>query len=238
MKETERQIDYWAHMLDECKLDETDFDDVDSKSRPDLDSSSKPLQTALKVLGDDTYDEFVEDLNFLMKADADGKIKRLKDALIKQFNSGSVKIQYSPSENVDVSKFKATQNEVCISNSLKWALYKGDPKTQSENLFPADGVVKLGPPICAAAIGEQYYVIDGHHRWSQAYCFNPSAKIAAYVIRSDSFKEPDDILKFVQMEIFVHTASKKDSLPAAEGSGDKSNNLFEASDEEIKSVCV
>ena len=230
------QMQYWAHMLDECGLNEADFDDVDRK--PDMDSQKTPLKAALKVLGDDTYDEFVDDLNQLMAADADGKIKRLRDALVKQFNSGSIKISYNDNETVEISKFKATQNEVCISNSLVWALQKGDPKQQAEKLFPADGVVKLGPPICAAAIGDQYYVIDGHHRWSQAACFNPSAKIAAYVIRSDSFKVPDDILKFVQMEIFVHTAGKKDELPKAKGSGSDDNNLFKASDDQIKKACV
>lgn len=112
-------------MLDECGLNEIDFSDIDRK--PGMDSQKAPLKAALKVLGDDTYDEFVDDLNKLMAADADGKIKRLKDALVKQFNSGNVKISYNDNETVEVSKFKATQNEVCISNSLVWALQKGDP---------------------------------------------------------------------------------------------------------------
>lgn len=81
-------------------------------------------------------------------------------------------------------------------------------------------------------------MIDGHHRWSQAACFNPGAKIAAYVIRSDSFKVPDDILKFVQMEIFVHTADKMDELPKAKGSGSDDNNLFKASDGQIEKACI
>ena len=96
-------------MLDECKLDEgnkTTFANVDN--RDDLDSKKNPLETALKVLGDDTYDEFVDDLNMLMKYDSNEKIKRLKDALIKQFNSGDIEIQYNENEIVDISKFKAT----------------------------------------------------------------------------------------------------------------------------------
>lgn len=244
MNAFEEQISYWAHMLDECKLDEgnkTTFANVDN--RDDLDSKKNPLETALKVLGDDTYNEFVDDLNMLMKYDSNEKIKRLKDALIKQFNSGDIEIQYNENEIVDIRSFKATQNEVCISNSLSKALLEKDPAKQTESLFPDDGIVKLGPPICAAAIRrkdgkEQYYVIDGHHRWSQACCFNPTAKIAAYVIRSSSFKEPDDILKFVQMEIFVHTADKKKQLPSAKGSGDDSNNLFKASDDQIRAACT
>ena len=239
MNKDQKQIYYWTHMLDETFDKDAFINEKNTFDNVKIPKDEKgALNAALKVLGDDTYDEFVDDLNTLAKDDADDKIKRFKDALIKRFNdkSAPVKIEYG-NENVEVKKLRATQNEVCISNSLEKALYSKPPQEQAEALFPADNIVKLGPAICAAKIGDQYYVIDGHHRWSQAFCFNPTAKIAAFIIQSDSFKTSDDILKFVQMEIFVNVASKHNKIPSANGSGSADNNLFKATDEQIAAKC-
>ena len=110
MNKDQKQIYYWTHMLDETFDKDAFINEKNTFDNVKIPKDEKgALNAALKVLGDDTYDEFVDDLNTLAKDDADDKIKRFKDALIKRFNdkSAPVKIEYG-NENVEVKKLRAT----------------------------------------------------------------------------------------------------------------------------------
>lgn len=66
------------------------------------------------------------------------------------------------------------------------------------------------PPILAAGNGGQYYIIDGHHRWSGATVFNTNCKIPANVIVMD----PGKALLISQLSIAAYVGAGK-KLPSA-----------------------
>jgi hypothetical protein len=70
--------------------------------------------------------------------------------------------------------------------------------------------VSGAPPILAAGNGGQYYIIDGHHRWSGATVFNPNCKIPANIIVMD----PGKALLVSQLSIAAYLGAGK-KLPSA-----------------------
>ena len=72
-----------------------------------------------------------------------------------------------------------------------------------------DGV-SGAPPILAAGNGGQYYIIDGHHRWSGATVFNVNCKIPANIIIMD----PGKALLVSQLAIAAYLGGNK-KLPSA-----------------------
>jgi hypothetical protein len=51
-------------------------------------------------------------------------------------------------------------------------------------------------PILAAKVGDQYYVIDGHHRWAASWAHDPKAKIKASVMELTDMKSIMQALGF------------------------------------------
>jgi Trp operon repressor len=127
-----------------------------------------------------------------------------------------------------------TQSEIDITKSLAWGLRGGEgsePNAQVaianiDRIFGGDAV-KLGKGEGLPIVTFGSFIIDGHHRWSQVYCFNPSAKMAA--VDFDGDLSPLEMLKATQGCI---AAIKKDKLPQAIVEG---SNMFKASEKEIRS---
>lgn len=128
--------------------------------------------------------------------------------------------------SVKCTDLRPTQNEVVLDKSLSFTLK--DPRTTKICLF-SNGPVKLGPqgkekPIITSNGGK--YVIDGHHRWSQLYCANPNASLAAIDI-GNAFQSPEEALKAVQLSI----AAVVGDVPFAKGGG---TNLFKIDENTLK----
>lgn len=127
-----------------------------------------------------------------------------------------------------------TQSEIDITKSLAWGLRGGEgsePNAQIalaniDRIFGGDAV-KLGKGEGLPIVTFGSFIIDGHHRWSQVYCFNPSAKMAAVDFEGDL--SPLEMLKATQGCI---AAIKKDKVPQAIVEG---SNMFTASEKEIHS---
>ena len=96
-----------------------------------------------------------------------------------------------------------TQSQIGLADSLAWlaknkpegaaALIKGNTSTFNENrILTANGK----------------YILDGHHRWSQVFLFNPEAKIPAVNLVIPGFDEKQ-LLKIIQLAI---AATYKDVL--------------------------
>lgn len=83
------------------------------------------------------------------------------------------------------SKLTPTQNEIDIDKSLIFPL-KNDKNPQSILAMLNGGQFAPGGPIVTCC--NKQYVIDGHHRWSQLYCMNPSNQIAVVNMNSPKFK--------------------------------------------------
>lgn len=88
-----------------------------------------------------------------------------------------------------------TQNEIDLSSSLAWSI---NGKKSVDYLFK-DKVTVIAPIVTF----KNTFVIDGHHRWSQAYCTNPEVKVLCINFSGDL--SPISMLKAVQATIGSNT---------------------------------
>lgn len=91
--------------------------------------------------------------------------------------------------DIPVRKLMPTQNEIDLDKSLKYGL-QGNVKS-----YFKDPVVIFAPLLTLNG----NYVIDGHHRWSQVYCFNPDATMTC--INLESKLGPIATLKSAQLAV-------------------------------------
>ena len=110
------------------------------------------------------------------------------------------------------SKLLPTQSEVVLTKSLSYPM-----KNSSDcDRYLRGGIITVDErPIVTGGGGR--FIIDGHHRWSQLYCINPSAKIKSLDLTD--VKKPLEALKTTQLGI----GAELGKIPSAEGGG---INLF------------
>lgn len=126
-----------------------------------------------------------------------------------------------------------TQSEIDITKSLAWGLRGGEgsePNAQVaianiDRIFEGKSV-KLGEGEGLPIVTFGSFIIDGHHRWAQVYCFNPAAKMAC--VDFEGVLSPLEMLKAIRGCI---AAIKKDKLPQAIV---KNRNMLSASKKAIK----
>lgn len=162
-----------------------------------------------KLLGD-AYPTFVK------KLDTQINDQRFLQAIRAITQSGSKVQMQEISPTCD--SLRPTQNEVVLDKSLSYPMKGADDAANSLN---PSGPIKLGEkgkelPIITSNGGQ--FVIDGHHRWSQVYCLNPKAQMAAVDI--GNLGTPEQALKAVQIGI----AASIGDVPKAQGGG---INLFQ-----------
>ena len=157
------------------------------------------FNNAMVALRDDNYEAFIEDLNTLA---IDPKIEHLRDAIIDKFNSpDGVKVQFSKNMYMNIRNIHPTQFEVDMEKSLAFPLERRPEML--DMAFSGKPVIIKNTPLVVAEVDGTSYIIDGHHRWSQIYCLNPDAQMVVRVIKSNMFKNADDVLKLVQMQLFI-----------------------------------
>lgn len=184
----------------------------------------------MSILRKDNYEEFVDDLNTLA---VDEKISYLRDAIIDRFNSeDGFDVEFSQKVAMPIQYIRPTQFEVDMEKSLVLPLKKRPEMI--DIALGGEPILIKGRPLIVASVNGKYYVIDGHHRWSQVYCLNPEAKMVVRIIKSPSlFKTPDDVLKLVQMQLFI--AKDGGVLPSA--TVDSSYNLYDIGKDEFFRWC-
>ena len=125
---------------------------------------------------------------------------------------------------VKVTALLPTQNEIGVNDSLAYPLEKdpsGIPK-----LFK--NPVQVGPnPIVVFNDGARNYVLDGHHRWSQVYMFNPNATMSAFILKKGFATGPVGALKNLQLIIGAGTGS----VPSSDANG---INIYTAGEDQLK----
>jgi hypothetical protein len=94
-----------------------------------------------------------------------------------------------------VTQLFPTQNEIDFDKSVAVPLKMKFPDTFKKMVLGEE--VSLGGPVVISLIGSKYYIIDGHHRWSQVYMMNPKCKIHALVFKgaAEGNKDVIDVLK-------------------------------------------
>lgn len=179
----------------------------------------KDFEAAMTALRDDNYEAFIADLNILA---TDPKIAYLRDAIIDKFNGpDGLTVRFSSPVSMSIKNIHPTQFEVDMEKSLKFPLR--DKPEGIANAFSGKPVIIKKTPLVVAEVDGTYYIIDGHHRWSQIYCLNPSAEMVVRIIQSkELFSSADDVLKLVQMQLFI----AKDGGELPQATVDSEYNLY------------
>lgn len=146
-------------------------------------SKLKKLEQILKGL---KYEDYVEKLNELVK---DPKTAALVEGAFGG-DLANVKLKMT-SCNIPTTKLVPTQNEIDLDKSLK----RGLKDISSIELYFKNPAMLFIPIVTY----NKQFIIDGHHRWSQFYCFNPNAKLRCINFEGDL--SPIEMLKSVQGSI-------------------------------------
>jgi len=166
--------------------------------------------TKFQNLFQQDYPTFIDNLSTLIK---DKKVLKFLSAGLKDGKTMDDKFGLGRTV-ISCKDLTPTQSEVDISKSLNFPLK--DVAT-AEMCLKGDNVLLGGTPIVTFNKG---YVIDGHHRWSQAFCINPDAKMASLNLTKANLS-PIEALKSTQ--VAVATTIGDIPIETVEG-----HNLFEA----------
>lgn len=175
------------------------------------------------------YHDYIAVLNQMAK---DDKFRVLVDAAFGSDSNealGNISLNQAR-ESKYTKSLIPTQSEIDITKSLVWGLKGGEKEVNAENAcatidkFFSGEAIKLGKGEGLPIVTFGSYIIDGHHRWSQVYCFNPSAKMACVDFEGDL--SPLEMLKATQGCI----AAIRKNVPSAVVEG---SNMFTASEKEI-----
>jgi len=155
-------------------------------------------------------------VKYLKSATNDPKVIAFLNAAKQDDSDEDDKISVSGPTHVDVKNLRATQKEVFIGKSLEYPLQK-KKFDQIKNFITkgTDPELDKAPIIISGN-----YIIDGHHRWSQVFCWNKDAKMMAYDIQIDGSKDIEDILKKMHLGI----SATRSGLPLEDKPG--AGNLF------------
>lgn len=136
---------------------------------------------------------------------------------------------------ISVTKLLASQNEVGKAQSLKnvctgvdasgWdGINWGDPKWLIDHMKPG-AKIEFKSALLGAKTTDGNVVLDGHHRWSQAFMVNPNCQVNVVFANAKSLSA-DETLKAVHLAILAKTG--QDKTKSATG-----GNLFTATADDV-----
>ena len=160
-----------------------------------------------------SFEGFCKQLDFLATSD-DEKAKSLFDTFKRGWKEEYGDIEVVTGD-VFIRELHPTQNVIYANKSLGKILdgtwnVDGYEFAVDAFLSKKSPLIEMGDPLVVCEIDGTYYLIDGHHRWSKAYAFNPNCMMKAHLIKNSGkiFNTPDDVLKFAQGTL---TAMRKSS---------------------------
>ena len=193
---------------------------LESVSRYDLfDGSKEQKKKKLLEFLKGSYEDYIDKLNELLKDPKTASL--LEDAF--GGNLGDVQLKYTK-RNISVQQLNPTQSEIDLKNSVLYPLCH--PECIPNFFKPA---VELSIPLITF---NDNFVIDGHHRWSQGLCFNPSCKMVC--INFKGAMSATQMLKATQGAIAAYM-SKNDSTEVPSSVVAKGFNIFDKDRTEMES---
>jgi hypothetical protein len=159
------------------------------------DMLSMPYEEFIKVLKDNADDERINTILNLGQ----------KDGIP---TDEVVKVTYA---EYTVKQLLPTQNAIGIGQSL-YNIVHHFPQNISVFINSKEAV--LSERRILTANGK--YIIDGHHRWSGVFLFNPNAKISAINLEIPGISDTKSLLKIVQLAIaaaYKNVYSKEADIP-------------------------
>lgn len=211
--------------------EEDDFEDDEAiiDSGKDHIGNAENAKSEIKSLieelrGIDGYEKFVKHL---------AALKPHQSQLLRQLvgNGKFAKNTQAKSGKIPVFKLMPVQREIDADASLGYPLQN---KKNAADSIPVmlNGkeviTVNNSPLLIYKHTDGKYYIIDGHHRWSQVYLFNPKARmnIILFTQVANGNENPIDVLRDFQAVIKATTGEVK----VAEVKG---ANLFQQDDQAL-----
>ena len=190
-----------------------------------------------KLSNSKTLPDYVDKLNKMLK-DPD-----CEAILNKAFGEYSNKDGYDfDGEDMDiiVNKLHPTQNEIDVDKSLGYP-FKDTEKAEvnMKKFYAKDSpVVEMPFPLITFGKEDEKYIIDGHHRWSQVFSFNPNAKMKCFNLTVKDGPEKltaNDVLKICQGFIAARAAKNKKKELGSSKAGEV-NALVDSKDKILAKV--
>lgn len=171
---------------------------------------NEALDGIYEETGDPDFDKEVKDLKSKPGMDSlvsalDGLTDEQLALLEKGFGDG----EYAEKMNTAVMDIKAkdlhpTQNEIDVGTSLSYQISGKNPDQVKQILD--GGPVTINLPLVVYDYNGTYYIVDGHHRWSQVFLLNPNCQINSIVFKNsagDTAQDPADMLRDFQGAIAI-----------------------------------
>ena len=171
---------------------------------------NEALDGIYEETGDPDFDKEVKDLKSKPGMDSlvsalDGLTDEQLALLEKGFGDG----EYAEKMNTAVMDIKAkdlhpTQNEIDVGKSLSYQISGKNPDQVKQILD--GGPVTISLPLVVYDYNGTYYIVDGHHRWSQVFLLNPNCQINSIVFKNsagDTAQDPADMLRDFQGAIAI-----------------------------------
>ena len=188
-----------GYILTEADEENTEKPEENNDSK-DSDENGEEVEELVNDLTDvKDYDAFVKTLQGLNPE----QTKLLRKLVGNGEYSNNVKVK---KVTIKVAALHPTQSEIDVNNSLIFPINKA-PNGKPTAVDILNGkeafVINKNPIIIYKYSGDgKYYIIDGHHRWSQVFLINPKAKMEAYLYTSPEEGEaPVDFLRDFQLVI-------------------------------------
>ena len=185
-----------------------------------------------------TYTDFVKKLG----DEKDPKALAWFEFAFGKNSKGSINFDANVDE-VFVGQCRPTQKDIGLEKSILYPIKNCESiKKQIDEMLEGGKKVTIrkggnGAPLMPWVYKSDkgtYHIIDGHHRWSQVFCFDPSAKMDMVVFTSKPEVTPDQALAAVQA--VIKNAVVKQGKPLPSGNTKGLTNILVADKAEVKAA--
>ncbi|MBR4792562.1 MAG: hypothetical protein IK038_02745 [Bacteroidaceae bacterium] len=157
--------------------------------------------------------------------------KEQRDLLELGFGNGELADDMDTAEmSIKAKDLHPTQNEIDVGKSLSYQISGKNPEQVKQIL--EGGPVTVHLPLVVYDYNGTYYIVDGHHRWSQVFMLNPNCALNCIVFKNSAgevAQDPADMLRDFQGAIAVATDG---NVPSAVVEGGM--NIFDWSSDRLR----